>query len=302
MSSAVATIRAFLGALKYELVRLGNLRPVRGAALFALIGSALLTLPAARHMVGLAHPLPPAPPVPLPDLSILSPHSAVGSSTNTVSGSAWVAALLHQYSPTRGGGAWVVAGGPVGMVLPGAAAACAAAWFGATAIEYEYRRGGGLLTFVVLPKRTTVLAAKAVVAACVGALLSLGATVVAYWTVRLGFRVADVQVALPTHLMLPGPRATALAALGGALGVIGGAVLRLRPLAVLAALAGCALVAAFLPRSTSLAMPYLADAALRAKQFTPGLTYAAAVELLLVMPLAALVLSGLVAVRRRRVV
>lgn len=318
MRRVLVTISNFSGALKYELARLANLRSFRGVALFALVGSAILTLPAARHMVGLAHPMPPAPPVPQLDLSQLSlshTDSATATATPTATDSAtataisdsarataWAAALLHQYSPVHGGGAWVVAGGVVGMVLPGAATACAAAWFGATSIEYEYRHGGGLLTFVLLPKRVSVLVAKAVVAACVGALLCVAATAVAYWTARLGFRIAKVDVALPSHLMLAGPDAVGLAAVGGALGVVGGAVLRVRVLATAAALIGCALVAAFLPHSTSLAIPYLAEAAQGTVRLVSGVTYTVAVDLLLALPLAALVLSGLVAVRRRRVV
>lgn len=289
--------RGQLGALKYELVRLGNLRSVRGAAFFALIGSAVLTLPAARRLVGLAHPLPPAPPVPQPRLSLLSFGSA-----DSVRPGTWTTDLLHQYSPTHDGGAWVIAGGVVGMVLPGAVAACTAAWFGATSVGYEYRYGGGLLTFALVPKRVSVLAAKAAVAAFLGALLCLGATTAAYWTARLGFRVADVQVALPLHLMLSNPRAVFLAALGGVLGVVGGALLRVRLLATVAALAGSALVAVFLPHSTSLAVPYVAEAAQQATRFVPGIAYAKMLSLLLALPLVALVLSGLVAVRRRRVV
>lgn len=297
MRSVLAILTGFIGALKYELVRLANLRSIRGVAFFAFFGSAILTLPAARHIVGLAHPLPPAPPLPRPAWSLLSANSSAA----IPNGSAWSAALLHQYSPTQGGGAWVVAGGVVGMVLPGAVAACGAAWLGATSIRYEYRYGGGLLTFALLPRRIPVLLAKAVVAACAGALLCLGATVIAYWTARFGFRVSGVDVALPSHLMVSTPRALALAALGGALGVIGGAVLRMRLLATVAALAGGALVAAFLPHSTSLAMPYLAEAAQRLVRFTPGITYTAAIAILLSAPLALLALSGLLAVRRRRV-
>lgn len=298
LKSLLATISGFAGALKYELVRLGNPRSLRGAAFFAFLASAILTLPAARHMIGLAHPVPPGPPVPAPSSSLLS----LVSSADGPSASAWSTALLHQYSPMNGGGAWVVDGGVVGMVLPGAVAACCAAWLGATSIGYEYRYGGGLLTFALLPRRVSVLVAKAVVAAFVGAVLCLGATVVAYWTARLGFKVAGVEVALPSQLMLAGWRPLALAALCGALGVVGGAVLRLRLLATAIALAGCTLVAVFLPRSTSLAMPYIAEAARRAVQLTPGISDTAALSVLLALPLAVLTLSGVLAVRRRRVV
>lgn len=296
--SVLGNVSSFVGALRYELVRLGNLRSIRGVVFFAFVASAILTLPAARHMVGLAHPQPPEPPVPVPRLSLLPLVSTV----DVHAASSWSTSLLHQYSPIHGGGAWVVAGGVVGMVLPGAVAACCAAWLGATSIRYEYRYGGGLLTFGLLPRRVSVLAAKAVVAACVGALLCLGATVVAYWTARLGFRVSDVEVALPTHLMLADPRSLALAALGGALGVVAGAVLRLRLLATAAALVGCALVAVFLPQSTSLALPYVALAAQRTVRLMPGIGDTVALGVLLAIPLLVLMLSGVLAVRRRRVV
>ena len=294
----LATVSSFVGALRYELVRLGNLRSIRGLAFFAFVASAVLTLPAARHMIGLAHPLPPAPPVPSPRLAL---HSLV-STIDVPAASAWSSGLLHQYSPTHGGGAWVVAGGVVGMVLPGAVAACSAAWLGASSIRYEYRHGGGLLTFALLPRRFSVLVAKAVVAACFGALLCLGSTLAAYWTARLGFKVSGVDVALPPHLMLADPRSLAMAALCGVLGVMGGAVLRSRLLATTAALVGCALVAVFLPQSTSLALPYVALAAQRTVRFMPGISDTAALGLILALPLLVLTLSGVLAVRRRRVV
>lgn len=316
MNSVLATARAFIGSLKYELVRIGNPRSLRGPALFAFFGAALLTLPAARHIVGFPHPQSPLPilppthpmqPVARPGLSLFALGRAVSSGTvigtpvTPISGPAWASALLNQYSPMHGGGGWVVAGGVAGMVLPGAAAACAAAWFGATAIGYEYRCGNGLLTFVLLPRRAAVLVAKTAVAAGVGALLCLGATVFAYSTARLGFRGTGVRVALPLHLMLPDPRAVALAALCGALGVVGGVVLRSRLLATVVALAVCSLVAAFLPHTTSLAAPYIANAALRAAHFVPGVNFTSALVLMLTLPLTVLMLSGLVAVRRRRV-
>ncbi|MBS2965838.1 hypothetical protein KGA66_22495, partial [Actinocrinis puniceicyclus] len=210
-----------------------------------------------------------------------------------------VSALLHQYSPTHGGGGWVVAGGVVGMVLPGAASACAAAWLGAASIGYEYR-GRGLLTFALLPRRVSVLLGKAVVSACLGALLCLCATVVAYATASLGFHMAGVPINLPSQLMLSTPRQVGLTAFAAALGVVGGTVLRARVPATAAALAGCALLAALLPRSTSLATPYVEETARRIERLVPGIDYTAALYLLPALGLTALVLSGLVAVRRRR--
>ena len=62
MRSVLAAAAGVKGALRYELVRIARLRSVRGPVFLALLASAVLTLPAARHMVGLAYPLPPASP------------------------------------------------------------------------------------------------------------------------------------------------------------------------------------------------------------------------------------------------
>jgi hypothetical protein len=280
--SLISLIGNVISAFRYELARLRGIRSMRSVVLSTLGGSALLTLPAARHMVGLVHPVPPLP-----------RPSHLGSAYSN---------LASQYTPMHGGGAWVVAGGVAGMVLPGAAAVWGAAWFGATSIGYEYRYRGGLLTFTLVSRRDSVLIAKAIAAAGFGALLCLGTTAVAYGTALLGFRVAGTRVALPVALLAPGPRAVAVAALGGALGAFGGAVLRARMVATVSALVGCVLVAAFLPRSSSLVIPYLGKAARYVVRLVPGVTYTGVLDLLLALPLAGLVLSGLVAVRRRRVV
>ena len=268
---------------------------MRAVVLSMLAGSALLTLPAARQMVGLAHPSPPE--TRSARSAALAGQLDLSHALSHASGFVW------QYLPMFGDGAWVVAGGVAGMVLPGIAAALGAAWFGATSIRYEYRDGSGLLTFALVPRRGSVFAAKIVVAAAFGALLSLGTTAVAYGTARLGFQVARMQqqVVLPAGLLAPGPREVAMAALGGALGVIAGVVLRVRALATVLALVGCALVAAFLPGSTSPAVPYLAEAVRYIARVVPTLTDAIASGLLLGVPLALLALAGLVAVRRRRV-
>lgn len=293
--SPIADIRTVISALRYELARLRGVRSMRAVVLSALAGSALLTLPAARQMVGLTDP------------GVLLPGAArvgsLGSELDLSHALSHASGFVWQYTPTSGDGGWVVAGGVVGMVLPGIAAALGAAWFGATSIGYEYRNGSGLLTFALVPRRGSVLVAKTIVAAAFGALLSLGTTAVAYGTARLGFQVAGMQkqVALPAGLLAPGPREVALAALGGVLGVLAGAVLRVRVLATVSALAGCALVAAFLPGSLSLAVPYLAEAVRYIVRAVPALTDATASDLLLGMPLVTLALAGLVVVRRRRV-
>ena len=270
------TTSAIVSSLRYELVRMFGTRSTRSVTLLALIGSAVLTLPAARQVVGLDRPLPPS----------------------------MVRQLLaaNQPLPTHGGGAWVVAGGAIGMALPGIAAAFGAAWLGATSISYEYRYGGGLLTFALVPRRVAVLLAKVMVAAGFGALLCAGTTVVAYGTARLGFTIAGTPVVLPQTLMIPALREVAMAAMAGALGVFAGAVLRLRVLATAVALAGCALVAAELPGSSSSVKPYLAKTVQYAVRAVPGVTSAMALSAALALPLLVVVLSGLVAVRRRRVV
>ena len=270
------TVAAISSSLRYELVRMFGTRTTRHITLLALLGSAILTLPAARQVVGLARPLPPS-----------LARQLLAS---------------HQPLPAHGGGAWVVAGGAIGMAVPGIAAALGAAWLGATSIGYEDRYGGGLLTFALVPRRAAVLAAKAMVAAGFGAVLCAGTTVVAYGTARLGFTVAGTRVVLPPTLMVPALRELAMAALGGALGVFAGVVLRLRLVATLVALAGCALVAAVLPGTSSPAVPYLTRAVRYAVRMLPGTTSVTVLSVAVTLPLLVVVLSGLVAVRRRRVV
>jgi hypothetical protein len=296
LTAPIATARTVISALQYELARLRGVRALRAVVLTALAGSALLTLPAARQMIGLGHPPEPQPRA--ASIGSIVSQAQFGHALDHASG---LASYTLQYTPTPGDGAWVVAGGVAGMVLPGLAAAFGAAWFGAASIGYEYRHGSGLLTFALVPRRGSVLVAKTIVAAGFGALLSLGTTAAAYGTARLGFRLAGAQVALPAALLAPGPREVALAALGGALGVFAGAALRVRPLATPSALTGCALVAAFLPRSSSLAVPYLAEAVRFIVRALPALTYASASALLLGTPFVLLALAALVAIRRRRV-
>ena len=278
----VSIVGSVVSALRYEFARLRGVRSMRGVVLSALTLSVLITLPAARQMIGhasgLASQHTPMQPMPMP-----MPMTST------------------QLAPMQPTAAWVIAGGAAGMVLPGIVAALGAAWFGATSVRYEYRYGSGLLTFAAMPRRGSVLVAKVVVAAGFGALLCPVTRAVAYVTARVGFQVAGEQVALPVGLLAPGPREVALAALGGALGVFAGATLRARVLAAMSALAGCALVAAFLPQSSSPAVPYLAEAGRFVVRVVPALTYRTVSDLLLGLPLATLALAGLIAVRRRRV-
>lgn len=291
--SPISATHMISSALRYELARLRGVRALRAVVLTALATSALLTLPAARQLIGPGHPLTSQPHA--ARIGSIASQAQFGHALNHASG------LALQYTPTPGDGAWVVAGGVAGMALPGIAAALGAAWLGAASIGYEYRHGSGLLTFALVPRRSSVLISKTIVAAAFGALLSLGTTATAYATARLGFRLAGTQVALPTTLLAPGLREAAMAALGGALGVLAGALLRVRVLATLTALAGCALVAAYLPQSSSLVVPYLVEAVRFIVRAVPAVTYASASALLLAVPLVTLALAALLTIHRRRI-
>lgn len=266
MSRAVASASALFSALRYELTRLLTTGSTRTVGLLALPGSALITLPAARSAAGLAH-----------------------------------AGLAHTGLSHTGlahsGGAGVVAGGVVGAVLPAAVAALAAAWVGASSIVYEYRHGGALVTYVLVPSRGAVLLAKALAAALFGALLCFGTTLAAFGTARLGFTIAGTRVDVPSELMLPAVREVAVAALCGALAVPASAVLRTRLLAVPLAAAAGGLVAATLPGSASPLIPWLGKATRLLATELPGVS----VRALMAAAAALLWVSALVAVQRRRV-
>ncbi len=332
-----------LGALRYELARLLIARSVRVISLLSLLGSALVTLPAARRAVGVAHSQA-AEVARLSGAKLMLGRSGVVASFGrgrfmavrsdgvigrtivlpanwsprgtgirlaTAVGHGGARVLAHVDTGTvhtlpstvnlagahAGGGAGVVAGGVVGAVLPAAVAALGAAWIGASSIAYEYRYRGALLTYVLLPRRGTVLLAKCIAAALFGALLCLATTLVAYGTARLGFAVAGTKIDVPMRPMVPASREIVMAALCGALATAACAVLRMRLLALFASVAACVILAALIPGSTSPLIPYAGRAARLAAVDVPW------VSIRDVLAVSALLwwAAALVAVRRRRV-
>ena len=254
-------------AVRYEFARLRTTRSTRTAAVLALLGSALLTLPAARHAAQFAGP--------------------------TGFGHGPAGAAAH-----------VVSGGVVGQVLPAAAVVLAAAWVGAASVADEYRYGSAQLTYLVLPRRSTVLTAKVLVSALFGAVLCFLGHAVAFGTARLGFVIASSAVEVPARLVLPGSALPPLAAaLAGATGVLAGASLRFRLLAVPVAVACCAAVTAVVLGADDPASTYLGTAATSISQAAThiGLPQdSVSVKAIPAAAIIALALAAVVTVRRRR--
>jgi hypothetical protein len=341
MSRVSTPILALLSALRYELKRLMITRSTRSTGLLSLLGSALITLPAARSAVGPAHSQAAeiarlsgarlalnrggmfasfgggrfmtvrgdavigrsltVPTAWLPRGFGITGATAVGHGGAGVlapdSGLTHSAPSVAAMVGAHAGGAGVVAGGIVGAVLPATMAALGAAWIGASSITYEYRYGGGLITYVLVPSRSAVLLAKAIAVALVGAALCFGTTLVAYGMAKLGFTVAGTKIDVPPLLMMPAVREVAIAALCGALAVAVCAVLRVRLFAVLVSAGLCAAVAATLPGSASPLVPDIG----RAVQFlvanVPVVSFREALFGVAVLWWA----TALMVVRRRRV-
>lgn len=212
-------------AIRYEVIRLRSTKSARTATVLALLGSAVLTVPAAYHAAQLAGPIG------------FGPGPA-------------------------GAAAHVVSGGIVGRVLPVAAVVIAAAWIGAASVADEYRHGSAQLAYLLLPRRSTVLAAKVLVSALFGMVLCLMGHAFAFGAARLGFMVASSAVEVPSRLMLPGSALPPIiAALGGAMGVLAAASLRFRLLAIPVAVACCAAITAVVTRAADPASVYLNTAA-----------------------------------------
>jgi hypothetical protein len=153
----------------------------------------------------------------------------------------------------------VVAGGSIGSALPGAAAVVAAAWLGAGLVSEDYRFGLGLSTYTRLPRRGAGLFGKLVVAAWAAFALAVVTRVCAFMTALGGFALAHTTSATgsvsPSYLLLlPSVAELFFATLGGVVGVLSAPLLRLRPLAVVAACGFGAFIAAFVPHSHS---PYV---------------------------------------------
>jgi ABC-2 type transport system permease protein len=194
----MTTMACLLRAIRYEMFRLRTAASVRVLFGLGLLAIALATLPAGRE---------------------LSAQLGGLSSAGT------------------GAIAWVVGGGRLGTVLPGCVAAVAAAWLGAASIDYEYRHGTALALYASIPRRGTVLLAKALVVAALGILLELVGTALAFGTAALGFLMAGTRHPMPLTTLLASPPALVSAAACGALGVLLSAVLRVRLVAWLGALA-----------------------------------------------------------------
>jgi ABC-2 type transport system permease protein len=254
-------------AVRYEFARLRSTRSTRTATVLALLGSALLTLPAARHAAEFAGP------------------------TGFGHGPASAAAR-------------VVSGGAVAHVLPVAAVVLAAAWVGAASVADEYRHGSAQLMFLILPRRSTVLVAKVLVSAVFGAVLCLLGHVVAFGTARLGFVIASSAVEVPARLALPGSALPPIiAALGGAVGVLAAASLRFRLLAVPVAVACCAAVTAVVTGAVDPASTYLSTAANSISQFATQIGLprnAVSAQVIPAAAIIALALAAVLAIRRRR--
>jgi hypothetical protein len=154
-----------------------------------------------------------------------------------------------------------------------------------------------MLTYVLLPRRGMVLVAKCIAAAVFGALLCLATTLIAYGTARLGFAAAGTKIEVPLRLMVPAVREVGIAALCGALAAVACLVLRLRLLAVFAAVAACVVLAAMLPGSASPLIPYVGKAVRLVAADVPWVPIRG---LLAVLALSCWAVA-LVAVRRRRV-
>jgi ABC-2 type transport system permease protein len=165
---------------------------------------------------------------------------------------------VAERAPGPGSVAWVVSAGTLGRILPAPAAAVGAAWFGAMAVVGEYRHRGALITFIVLPRRGMVLAARLIVVALVGAVLCAAVQGVAYGMARLGFALAARGGTTPGLLAAPRPAQLATAVGCGVLGILAAWVVRMRLFAIpVALILGAAAVAAA-PRSSSPALKLLA--------------------------------------------
>lgn len=254
-------------AVRYEVTRLRTTRSTRIAAVLALLGSALLTLPAARHAAQLAGP------------TGFGPGPA-------------------------GAAAHVVTGGAVGRVLPVAAVVVAAAWIGAASVADEYRHGSAQLSYLLLPRRSAVLVAKVLVSAVFGAVLCLLCHAFAFGTARLGFIVASSAVEVPARLVLPASALPPIvAALGGAVGVLAGASLRFRLLAVPIAVACCAAVTAVVTGAADPASTYLGTAATSISQVATRIGLprnAVSAEAIPAAVIIALAFAAVLTTRRRR--
>jgi hypothetical protein len=196
---------------------------------------------------------------------------------------------------------WVVSGGLLGTIVPGAAAVVSAAWLGAGMVTEDYRFGLGLSTYSRLPRRGTGLLGKVAVVWVVGLLLAVVTRVAAFFTALGGFALAHstapgATISPSYLLLLPTFGEVCFAMLGGVVGVLGAPLLRVRLFAVAASFGVAVAFASLAPHSQS---PYAAVAGrlllLSRLPIVPTLMALPGISLF------ALTCAALLAVRRRRV-
>ncbi|HEV2638423.1 MAG TPA: hypothetical protein VGX23_24975 [Actinocrinis sp.] len=193
-----ATMSSYLRALRYEAYRLRTAPSARVLAGLALLGAGLATLPAAQALGG--HP-----------------------------GGLGQAGLADV--------AWVVDGGRLGAVLPGALAAVAAAWLGASSLDYEYRHGMAVSLFASIPRRGTVVLAKISLVVVFAAVLELAGAGLAFGATSLGFGMAGFPRPLPAAAAFATPAELVSAVLCAVLSLLLATIVRVRLFAVALAVA-----------------------------------------------------------------
>lgn len=238
---------------------------------------------------------------------LVTRRSTFGVAALAMFGSALITLPAARAAVTGGEGSpqsrvgWVVAGGELGTIIPGAAAVIAAAWLGAGLVTEDYRFGLGLSTYSRLPRRGTGLVGKIAVAWSVGLLLAVVTRVAAFFTALGGFALAHSTAASATVspsylLVLPTVGEIFFAMLGGAVGVLSAPLLRLRLFAVAASGAVVAAFAGFAPHSQSPYAPLAGRILL-----STGLPIVPTIVVMPEIALFGLTCAALLAVRRRRV-
>lgn len=236
---------------------------------------------------------------------LVTRRSTLGVTALAVFGSALITLPAARAAVTWGSPdsrvGWVISGGALGAIIPGAAAVMAAAWLGAGLVSEDYRFGLGLSTYSRLPRRGTGLVGKIVVAWSIGLLLAVITRFAAFFTALGGFALAhstaDSATVSPSYvLLLPTVGEIFFAMLGGVVGVLSAPLVRLRLLAVAASCALAAAFAAFAPHSQSPYAPLAGRILLGS-----GLPIVPTIMVLPEIVLFGLTCAALLAVRRRRV-
>lgn len=195
------------------------------------------------------------------------------------------------------GGAWVVAGGVLGVFLPAPVAACAAGWIGASCFGEEFRRGTAAFAFTLLPGRGAVVVGKCAAAALAGAVLAPLAKIVAFGVASAAFRIRVSALPIQASLIAPTVTEVGVAAGCGVAGVLVVLVLRWRAVATPVTAAGAIATYATMAHSASPVVTRIATALQPLTRLLPGVyTWA--------FPAAGWVLiagAGLLVIRRRRI-